>query len=270
LPPSARTEPPHRRAAWPSRALLAATLAFILCHAAPAAAHWKPHLRSAVRYAQSRAGHISFEVRNGARKWGLHSKRVVRSASVVKAMLLVAYLNQGSVRHRRLRDEDRELIDPMIERSDNDAASRVFTLVGTGRLLRVARRAHMRRFAVGPGGFWGGSQIDADDQARFFLHIDQLVVPKHRWAALHLLSSITPEQRWGVGRVRLPPGWKLYFKGGWGSGTGAVDHQIALLTCGTQRVSVAVLTTDDPSHEYGKETLRGIFARLLHTLPSPG
>jgi len=81
--------------------------------------------------------------------------------------------------------------------------------------------------------------------------------------------NFTPDQRWGVGRVRLPRGWKLYFKGGWGSGTGAVDHQIALLERGAQRVSVAVLTTDDPSHEYGKETLRGIFARLLHTLPSP-
>ena len=208
-------------------------------------------------------------MRYGGRKWGYHSERVVRSASVVKAMLLVAYLNEGSVRHRRLSAEDRELLDPMIERSDNGAADRVYELVGPARLRRLARRAHMRRFAVGPAGYWGGSQICADDQARFFLHIDQLVVPKHRPAALRLLRSITPDQRWGVGRVRLPRGWKLYFKGGWGSGTGAVDHQIALLERGAQRVSVAVLTTDDPSHEYGKETLRGIFARLLHTLPSP-
>jgi hypothetical protein len=223
-----------------------------------------------VRYAHSRAGHVSFQVRNGGRKWGFHSRSVVRSASVVKAMMLVAYLDQRSVRHRRLREDDRELIDPMIERSDNGAADRVYSIVGPARLRRVAQRAHMRRFALGPAGYWGGSQICADDQARFFLHIDQLVAPKHRWAALHLLSSITPEQRWGVGRIRLPRGWRLYFKGGWGSGTGAVDHQIALLVRGTQRVSVAVLTTDNPSHEYGKETLRGIFARLLHTLPSPG
>src|SRR3954468_13254890 len=118
-PPSARIAPPRTRAARPSRALLAATLALTLCLASPAAAHWKPHVRSAVRYAHSRAGHISFQVRNGGRKWGFRSRSVVRSASVVKAMLLVAYLNQGSVRHRRLSEEDRELIDPMIERSDN-------------------------------------------------------------------------------------------------------------------------------------------------------
>jgi hypothetical protein len=65
--------------------------------------------------------------------------------------------------------------------------------------------------------------------------------------------------------VHLPSGWKLYFKGGWGSGTGHIDSQVALLVhkrTGT-RVSVAVLTLDDGSHAYGKETLRGIFKRLL-------
>jgi hypothetical protein len=84
---------------------------------------------------------------------------------------------------------------------------------------------------------------------------------------MHLLSSITPSQRWGVAKIRLH-GWKLYFKGGWGSGSGAVDHQVALLEKGEQRVSLAVLTTGSPSHEYGEETLRGVFARLLHRLPA--
>ncbi len=58
----------------------------------------------------------------------------------------------------------------------------------------------------------------------------------------------------------------LYFKGGWGSGTGEVDHQVALLTRGRKRVSVAILTADDGSHAYGQETLRGIALRLLRGL----
>ena len=35
---------------------------------------------------------------------------------------------------------------------------------------------------------------------------------------------------------------------------------------GKTRVSVAVLTAADGTHAYGKETLRGIFARLLRGL----
>jgi hypothetical protein len=85
---------------------------------------------------------------------------------------------------------------------------------------------------------------------------------------MRLLNTITPSQRWGIAQVK-PWGWRLYFKGGWGSGTGWVDHQVALLTRGDERVSVAILTFQDGSHPYGKETLRGIAGRLLQGLASP-
>jgi hypothetical protein len=37
----------------------------------------------------------------------------------------------------------------------------------------------MRRFTPATG-VWGLSRIDAADQARYFLHIDSLVAPRHR------------------------------------------------------------------------------------------
>jgi hypothetical protein len=122
----------------------------------------------------------------------------------------------------------------------------------------------MRRFVLNPI-VWGGSRIDASDQTRFFLHIDAQVAARHRATAMHLLRTVVPSQRWGVARVR-PDGWRLYFKGGWGSGTGLVDHQIALLRHGEDRVAVAVLTTGNPDHAYGQQTLRGVFARLMRGL----
>ena len=51
-------------------------------------------------------------------------------------------------------------------------------------------------------------------------------MPRHRAYAMRLLASITPSQRWGIGEV-APKGWKLYFKGGWGYGTGLMDHERA-------------------------------------------
>jgi Beta-lactamase enzyme family len=224
---------------------------------------WRAHVREAAAYAAGRAGTVSFGVRTRYGLRGVGARRTVPSASVVKAMLLVAYLRRPGVRDRDLRPAERALLGPMIRRSDNTAASQVCNVVGTGGLGRVADRAHMRRFhATRP---WGLSTIDVADQTRFFLSIDRYVPRRHRRYALGLLGSIVPSQRWGIARER-PRGWALYFKGGWGSGTGWVDHQVALLRRGRRRLSVAILITSSPGHGYGNETLHGVAARLLRGL----
>ncbi len=148
-------------------------------------------------------------------------------------MLLVAYLDLPSVRNRPLTRADTALLTPMIRRSDNTAATRVVAIVGDRRLVALARRVGMRNFR--PASIWGLSQTTADDQARYFLRIDSYIAPTHRGWALGQLASIIRAQRWGIGRVPLA-GWSLYFKGGWGSGTGRVDNQVALLVHGCSRV----------------------------------
>jgi hypothetical protein len=231
---------------------------------------WQPGVQAAIAYAHTRTGEVSFAVRAAHHLWGWRVERTVPSASVLKAMLLVAYLDDPRVRDRRLTRADHALIDPMIQRSNNTAASRVLGFVGPSGLYGVAARAGMRKFSLDPS-VWGLSRIDAIDQARFFLHIDAHVVARHRASAMHLLATVTPSQRWGIGKLRLP-GWRLYFKGGWGSGTGAVEHQVALLRHGAVRVSIAVLITNSPSHAYAKRTLQGEFERLLrgvHQLIGP-
>jgi hypothetical protein len=240
-----------------------ATRALALGLVALALGAWRPDVEAARDFANERAGQVSLAVRTDGHLYGVDVRRTVPSASVLKAMLMVAYLRQPSVRERPLRKTDRDLLGPMIRWSDNVAATRVRDIVGNDGLVRLAHRVGMRAFT--PAAIWGLSRVDAADQTLFFLHIDRFVPARHRAYALRLLSSIVPSQRWGIARVR-PPGWALYFKGGWGSGSGAVDHQVALLRRGGLRVSVAILTTSSPSHAYGKQTLRGVAARLLDGL----
>ena len=228
----------------------------------PAAAQpWQPRMGAAVRFARGRRGRIAIAIRTPTRAWHWHANSTFPSASVLKAMLLVAYLSRPSVRFRALRASDRALLAPMIRRSANRPASRLIGSVGLPGLRRLARRVGMRRFTP-VAGIWGASRITASDQARFFVRIDRFMSARHRAYAMTLLRTIVPEQRWGIARVR-PPGWKLYFKGGWGSGTGGVENQVALLRRDNRRVSVAILTQHNGSHEYGKATLRGIALRLL-------
>jgi hypothetical protein len=223
---------------------------------------WTPDVAAARAYAHTRPGVIAFAVRTDDRLWGTHVDEQFPSASVLKAMLLVAYLRH--VRDRPLRASERALLTPMIRRSDNSAATTIRDRIGDGALVRLAHRVGMTRFRPG-GAIWGNSQITARDQTRFFAHIDRFIPAAHRAYAMRLLRTVIPSQRWGIGKVPLP-GWTVYFKGGWGSGTGRVDNQVALLVKGDERVSVAVLTVADGSHAAGKETLRGLFARLLRGL----
>ncbi|MGH2917130.1 MAG: serine hydrolase [Solirubrobacteraceae bacterium] len=226
---------------------------------------WKPGLRVAARFARGRVGRIAVAVRTPTRAWEWRAERQFPSASVLKAMLLVAYLNKGSVRDRPLGPGERALLAPMIRRSANRPANRLIGIVGARGLTGLARRAGMRRF-VPVMGIWGTSRITASDQARFFQRIDRFVPRRHRDYAMSLLKTIVPSQRWGIAQVG-PPGWRLYFKGGWGSGSGGVENQVALLKLGHQRVSVAILTENNGSHAYGKWTLRGIAWRLMRGLP---
>jgi len=249
----------------PTPAATSATQCLVPGVGKPLDAVWHPHMLAAIGYADTRTGDIAFAVRTSdGRFYGYRPDHDEWSASVVKAMLMVAYLDEPGVRGRALTAQDKSLLGPMITESDNDDAQVVFDTVGQGALRALARRVGMTHFATSP--IWGETEITAADQTRFFLHVDSDVVARHRAYAMSLLAGIVPYERWGIGEV-APRGWKLYFKGGWGYGTGLLDHQVVLLVRGCARVSIAVLTMYDGSHAYGKETLKGIFSRLLRGLP---
>jgi hypothetical protein len=256
-------------------ALLAATTVALglLAGAASADARWAPvswseRKADAIALVEARAGVESFAfVDEEGRLHGYHRWRPTPSASVLKPMLMIAYLNLGSVRDRALDDRDRSLLAPMIKRSDNATANAVLSIVGSSGLYRVARRAHMRHFRVHLP-VWGLTEITAGDQARFFYRIETYVPARHRAYARYLLSHIVSSQRWGI-PPEVPAGWKVFFKGGWGSGTGRVTHQVALLEQNDRRLAIAVLTEFNPSHDYGTRTVRGVAARLLR-VPLPG
>jgi len=241
-------------------------LALALLAPAVAETTWRPRMGKANRWANGRQGSVTFAVKDTKGRMHARGGRTqVPMASTLKVMFLVAYLRQHSVRNRHLHDSDKSLLAPMIRRSDNDAATRIADKLGPRPMYRLARKAKMHDFHYTRP--WGLSTTSGRDQARFLFRVDRFVPKRHRGYARWLLSHIVPRQRWGIGKVETK-GWRKFFKGGWGSGTGAVDHQVVLLRRkdGT-RVGLAVMTTNSPSHHYGKRTLKGVFARLLRGLP---
>jgi hypothetical protein len=224
---------------------------------------WPGRIRSARRVAARRHGRIAFALvdERGRLRAGQASGERFHSASVVKAMLLVAYLNDSRVRGRGLREADLDLLDPMVRRSGNRAASRVRDFVGNPALSRLARRARLRNFATAPS--WGDTSVTAADMARLFFRIDRLVVRRHRATALRLLRTVIDRQRWGIPAV-APPGSVVAFKGGWRRGGGGrLVNQAALVQRGGERMAIAILTDGSRSHGYGVGTVERIARALL-------
>jgi hypothetical protein len=225
---------------------------------------WAKRVAAAKRFAAHRQGEVAFAVVDeDGRMRGFHPSEQFDSASVIKVMLMLAYLRQGDVRDRPLTDADKHLLAPMIKRSANEPASAIYERVGAGALNELADDAGMKRFSTNPA--WGLSQITARDQSLFMFEIERLIPDRHRTYALHLLASIIPAQRWGIPPA-VPDGWKVHFKGGFvpnEAGEWKIN-QVALLRRGDHRLALAVLTHSNPSDTYGHATVRGVAHRLLN------
>jgi Beta-lactamase enzyme family len=219
-------------------------------------------MRDAWRFARRRGGAVSLAVIDTrGRLRGRAATRRYSSASIVKAMLLAAELRRLDRDGLELDGSTLELLAAMITRSDNDSADAIYARVGDAGLREVATAAGMRRFSVAVS--WGYAQVTAADMARFFRRVRRLVPPRHRRTALHLLRSLTQEQRWGLPRAARGK-WRVHAKGGWrATGTGQLVHQAAWLRRGHREMSIAIMTDGQPSHLYGVHTVRGIANRLL-------
>ena len=154
----------------------------------------------------------------------------------------------------------------MIKRSANDPATRIANMLGPGPIYELARDARMKDFHYTRP--WGASTVTARDQAWFMFRLERYIPDRHEDYARYLLSHVVSYQRWGIGQINKPK-WRFFFKGGWGSGTGAVCHQVAFVERPGVRVALAVMITNSPSHEYATQTLEGVFRRLLDELPTP-
>ncbi len=221
-------------------------------------------IASARAFLAGRAGRTSFAVLDSSgRLSGLRTREHFETASVVKVMFLTAYLQMLGAHRRALGASDRALLYPMIHESNNDDASAVLGIVGAGAVARVAREAGMRDYAPGVG-WWAFTQTSAADQVVFVSRLEQLIPPRYYGYARYLMSTIEPEQSWGVPPVARPD-WQVYFK------TGALPSrglytEVARLERGPIAFTVAVLTDGEPSQAYGEETIEGVASRLLGEL----
>jgi beta-lactamase class A len=192
------------------------------------------------------------------------------AASVVKVTILGALLYRTQYWHKSLTRTEVAQARAMITESDNDAASDLWTDVGRSFLQHFLDLAGMTHTFLGPGIYWGLTQITASDEMRLL----RLLVTKNtvldtssRDYALGLMAQVIPSQRWGV-TAGAPRGLTAHVKNGWLplATHGWRIHSIGDFTGRGGGYSIVVLTQDNPSMPYGIDTIEAIAKEINRDL----
>ena len=101
--------------------------------------------------------------------------------------------------------------------------------------------------------------------------IERYIPKRHRDYAMSLLTQDHPAPALGDPAGEAAGGYEIHFKGGWApSGDpGWTVNQVAQLDPSGRgdRFSIAVLTRQNPSKDYGIATIRGVAEKLLKKFP---
>jgi hypothetical protein len=184
--------------------------------------------------------------------------------------ILAALLRKAEDQHRHLTATEAARARSMITRSSNDAASALWAELGRSYLQHFLDVAGMRHTSLGPGGYWGLTQITANDQVvllRLLLNGNAVLDPSSRSYALKLMAEVTPAQRWGV-PAGAPASLTVHVKNGWLplATHGWRIHSIGCFTGHGGSYSIVVLTQDNPTMAYGIATIETIAQAINHDL----
>lgn len=231
----------------------------------------------------ARRGTVSVAVHDPATglSCALGSSRRYDTASVAKVLIMEAALRRAQDWGRGLTGWERGKIRPMIIRSDNTAAGRLWDDLGQSYVARFLRRAGTTATTLNPYGRWGLTRTSAADQLRLLgvltaARARALLSPTSRAYGLKQLNEVRRDQRWGV-PAGMPRGTKAYLKNGWlpRSTHGWRVHSIGAFTgTGTAKgrgrmYRIVVLSHDNPTMKYGVRTIERV-AQAVHRALNKG
>ena len=193
-------------------------------------------------------------------------------ASVSKVMIMLTLLDQAAQRGEDLTPYQTALLAPMIIDSDNDAADALWEGVGGGdAIASYLQGVGIEGIAVDSEGYWGASLASPDALAILLARLIQgeTLDERYRAVAMHLMSQVHPEWRWGATAglpYDLPSDWTIGVKDGWNpADDGWWVTSVGFFLPGQEQLgyTMAILTNEQPSWEYGEATIETV-AALLH------
>jgi beta-lactamase family protein len=211
-------------------------------------------LRSLVR---ADSGHLAvgvLDVSTGARAifdGDVH----VHTASIEKVDILAALLLDHQQAGTAISEQEAALAVPMIESSDDDAATDLYSAVGGAAGLAAANaRLGLSHTIIGPAGYWGLTSTTVGDQLRLLADLTARKSPLSTASQdyeLGLMASVITAQRWGISAA-ASPGTSYAIKDGWLPDPALwVTNSIGVVEHAGQRLLIAVLANGQPTEAAG-------------------
>ena len=194
------------------------------------------------------------------------SYRQFASASIVKAIILAALLRWHQETGTPLSSWENHEATLMITQSDNDAATDLWDEAGVSRLQHFLDLAQMDQTRLGDDGYWGLTQVTAHDEMlllKLLTRPNSVLTAASRAYQLGLMARVISSQRWGT-PAGAPAGIDVHVKNGWlPESSGWHVNSIGAFTGKGRNYLIAVLTDDNPSEQYGIDTIEAV-ARVVH------
>ncbi len=170
-------------------------------------------------YIQAEGGHSAVAVldRTTGATVAINENRVFQTASIVKFDILATRLYQHQQAGTSPSASERRLAYAMITRSDNNAASALYSLDHGVAGVTSANRA-FGLTETKPGGAWGRTRTTPADQLRLLsaaMDPEGPLTETNRNYMLTLMSKVESDQAWGITAAANAHATHVYVKNGW-------------------------------------------------------
>jgi hypothetical protein len=225
---------------------------------------------AATAYLASRVGDVTAAVydANTGTTWAWNPGDAQDTASIVKVDIMATAMSEAQSRNQALPAGEAQLMVPMIEQSDNNAATALWNDVGgPGAVAGFDRTIGMAQ--TNPSPAWGLTTTTAVDQVTLvkdFAYPNWALSNANRAYGLNLMEHVEPAQRWGV-TGGVSAGVTVAVKNGWlPFGADWQVNSIGWVTGQGRNYVLAVLTRGSPTEGYGIDTIQGLSSQVWSTL----
>jgi beta-lactamase class A len=191
------------------------------------------------------------------------------TASSIKVPIMLTFFAMTENQGREPNSNEMALLTAMIEHSDNDAASALFSEIGGATGIANYIQGLNVSGLTPDNDAWGYSQITPQAMVTLLteLHAGTILTATDRATALSLMQNVETDQRWGVGDT-APAGASFAMKNGWVPGPDGLwsVNTSGIIEAGGETYIISVYTQEQSSLADGQAIVQqvcGTVASLL-------